>query len=102
MSTKPVTILVACGTGIATSTVVSVSIQEALEEKGYTVNMRQCKTAETQGKMEGVDLIVTTTQLSGDYGVPIIQTLAFITGIGKDQALQQIIEAVDKVIENKK
>lgn len=102
MSNKPVTILVACGTGIATSTVVSVSIQEELEEKGYTVNMRQCKTAEVQGKMEGVDLIVTTTQLAGNLGVPIINTLAFITGIGKDQAMQQIIEEVDKIIEKNK
>ena len=36
-------ILVACGTAIATSTVVSKAIEEALEARGIYVTIRQCK-----------------------------------------------------------
>jgi galactitol PTS system EIIB component len=90
---KPKTILVCCGTAIATSTVVAITIEEAMKERGIRVQTRQCKAAEISSRLEGVDLIVTTTQVKGDLGVPVIHTLAFLTGIGKDKALADI-EAV--------
>jgi galactitol PTS system EIIB component len=88
------TILVACGTAIATSTVVAVGIQEALKERGIDVKVRQCKTAEVSAHLDGVDLIVTTTSLTGNFGVPIIHTLAFLTGIGKEKTINEIIAAL--------
>jgi galactitol PTS system EIIB component len=88
------TILVACGTAIATSTVVAVGIQEALSDRGIDVKVRQCKTAEVQAHIDGVDLIVTTTSLTGNYGIPIIHTLAFLTGIGKEKVINDIINAL--------
>ena len=91
-STK--TILVACGTGIATSTVVAKGIEEYLKERGIRVNTRQCKATEVRGLASGADLIVTTTPLPKDLGVPVIQTLAFLTGIGKEDVLRQIEEAL--------
>lgn len=91
---KPKVILVACGTAIATSTVVAISIEEALKDRGIPVVTRQCKTAEVSGRLEGVDLIVTTTSLSGNFGVPVIQTLAFLTGIGKQDAIEKIVNAL--------
>jgi len=85
------TILVACGTAIATSTVMSVGIDEALRERGIQAQFRQCKTAEIRSHLEGVDLIVTTTSVTGDFGVPIIRSLAFLTGIGKDKLIDDIV-----------
>ena len=90
------TILVACGTAIATSTVMAVGIEEALKERGVDVQTRQCKAAEIRGHLTGVDLIVTTTSLTGDFGVPVIRSLAFLTGIGKDQLLNDIIAILNK------
>jgi len=95
MAGKPKTILVACGTGIATSTVVANLVEEALRDRGFNIHVKQCKVAEVQAHLDGVDLIVTTTQLSGNFGVPIIKTLAFLTGIGKEDALKQIIDALN-------
>lgn len=90
------TILVACGTAIATSTVMALGIQEALAARGIDVQTRQCKTAEIQGHLAGVDLIVTTTSVTGDFGVPIIRSLAFLTGIGKDKLIDDIIAVLNK------
>ena len=88
-------ILVACGTGIATSTMAAKSIESAMEDRGYyDIITRQCKTAEIKARLDGVDLLVTTTSFSEDIGVPIIRTLAFLTGMGKDEAIDQIIEAL--------
>ena len=90
------TILVACGTAIATSTVMAVGIEEALRERGVYVQTRQCKTSEIKAHLEGIDLIVTTTSITGDFGVPIIRSLAFLTGIGKPQLIDDIISALKK------
>jgi PTS system galactitol-specific IIB component len=38
------------------------------------------------------DLIVTTTPVATDHGKPVIQTLAFLTGIGKQTVVEQIVE----------
>jgi len=87
-------ILVACGTAIATSTVVARAIEEALEARGIRVTTRQCKATEVASLVQGMDLVVTTTPVPGNLGVPVIQTLAFLTGIGKEAAIEQIVAAL--------
>jgi PTS system galactitol-specific IIB component len=41
---------------------------------------------------DDADLIVTTTPVSVDQDIPVIHTLAFLTGIGKEDVIEQIIE----------
>ncbi len=89
---KPKVVLVACGTAIATSTVVAKGIEEAMRDRGLNVTTRQCKAAEIRSRLSGVDLVVSTTPVPDDLGVPVIQTLAFLTGIGKEDVLNQIEE----------
>jgi len=92
----PKRILVACGTAIATSTVVAKGIEEALKERGIQVITRQCKASEVRSLAGDADLIVTTTPVPSDLGVPVIQTLAFLTGIGKEDVIEQIIQELQK------
>lgn len=92
----PKRILVACGTAIATSTVVAKGIEEALKERGIQVITRQCKASEVKSLADDADLIVTTTPVPSDLNVPVIQTLAFLTGIGKEDVIEQIIEEIQK------
>jgi len=89
-------ILVACGTAIATSTVVARAIEEEMAARGIKVKTRQCKAAEVPSLAPSADLIVTTTPVPADLGVPVIRTLAFLTGVGKEQAVQQIFDSVTK------
>jgi PTS system galactitol-specific IIB component len=88
------TVLFACGTGIATSTVVANAVVETMKERGISIDPRQCKATEVRSQLGGVDLIVSTTQLPADLGVPAITTLAFLTGIGKADVLDKIEAAL--------
>ncbi|MEL7642857.1 MAG: PTS sugar transporter subunit IIB [bacterium] len=92
----PKRILVSCGTAIATSTVVAMAIEEALKDRGINVTIRQCKASEVPSLVQGMDLVVTTTPVPGNLGVPVIQTLAFLTGIGKEEVLEQIVAELKK------
>lgn len=87
-------VLVSCGTAIATSTVVAKAIEERCKAEGIAVRTRQCKAAEIRSLAQDADLIVTTTPVPSDIGVPVIQGLAFLTGIGRDQVLDQICAAL--------
>jgi len=93
---KPKVILVACGTAIATSTVVAKAIEEGLAARGIKVVTRQCKAAEVPSLASEADLVVTTTPVPTDLGVPVIKTLAFLTGVGKEEVLDQIVEILTK------
>lgn len=92
----PKRILVACGTAIATSTVVANAIEEELRDRGIDVKTQQCKASEVPSLAADFDLVVTTTPVPANLGVPVIQTLAFLTGIGKEEAIDQIIKALKK------
>jgi PTS system galactitol-specific IIB component len=87
-------VVISCGTAVATSTVVARAIEEACKEAGISVATRQCKAAEVRQMAQGADLIVTTTPIPSDIGVPVIQGLSFLTGVGKDETLKQIVEAL--------
>ncbi|MTI15998.1 PTS galactitol transporter subunit IIB [Rhodobacteraceae bacterium RKSG542] len=85
-------ILVACGTAVATSTVVCMAIEEAMKEKGIMVSTQQCKATEVPSLVENADLVVSTTPLPDDLPKPSIVTLAFLTGIGKDEIIEKIAD----------
>lgn len=86
-------VLVACGTGIATSTVVSKAVEDLAKENGMKVDIIQCKIAEVPGYADRADLLVTTTVVDKDkYAFPVISARAFLTGIGKDKTIAEILE----------
>jgi galactitol PTS system EIIB component len=92
-------ILLACGTGICTSTAVNAKLQRILDEKGLKgqYQITQCKIAEVPMKSADFDLCIATTQVSGEIKCPFIMGIAFLTGMG----LNPIIEKVLAILEIK-
>ena len=91
---KVKTVLVACGTAVATSTVVAHNILEEMGKRGIKVNVRQCKASEIPSLASTADLIVSTTQVPKNIDKPTIVTLAFLTGQGKAEVLDKIEKAL--------
>jgi PTS system galactitol-specific IIB component len=83
-------ILVACGTAIATSTVVAKKLEERLRALGIDVVIDQCKASEVGSKANNYDVIVSTTEVDDARGKPIVRTLSFLTGIGIDKDVETI------------
>lgn len=89
-------VVVACGTGIATSTVVADKIHEKCKEEGIQIDIVQCKVTEIGNYISDADLIVSTTIVSQKTDVPVVNGLPFITGIGVESALEKIIDILKK------
>jgi PTS system galactitol-specific IIB component len=83
-------ILVACGTAIATSTVVAKKLEEKLRARGIDVRIDQCKASEVGSKAMGYDVIVSTTEVDDARGKPLVRTLSFLTGVGVDADVEKI------------
>ncbi|MGM0138309.1 PTS system, galactitol-specific IIB component [Enterococcus sp. DIV0755b] len=85
-------ILVACGNGIATSTVVASKVKNYLTDHGVQVETTQTKLMEVPGKVQGYDLLVTTGQFDGQTGdVPVVKGMPILTGIGADKTMEEIL-----------
>ena len=83
-------ILIVCGTGIATSTVVAQKVREYCEAQGFEVAIDQAKVMETLRGVDDYDLVISTTQLPSSVSTPSVNGLPFLTGMGVDQTLEEI------------
>jgi PTS system galactitol-specific IIB component len=84
-------ILVACGAALATSTVVSRKLEEELAARGIRVVTEQAKVSEVAAAATNYDLIVTTGSVSDVGDTPVIQTVSFLTGIGIERDVDEIV-----------
>ena len=95
---KTLKVLVACGAGIATSTVVMKKVEELFATNNIPVNIEQIKISEAAGKQDGADMLISTTMLPTQYKIPAIQAMAFLTGIGTEKIEATIIEEAKKAL----
>ncbi|MGO2099739.1 PTS sugar transporter subunit IIB [Vagococcus salmoninarum] len=85
-------VLIACGNGIATSTVVASKVKEYLMSQGVEVTTNQTKLMEVTSKVQDYDLLVTTGQFEGQTGnVPVVKGMPILTGINSEQTMEEIL-----------
>lgn len=83
-------ILVVCGTGVATSTVVVAKVRAFCEANGLQATISQGAVADLVSGRANADFIVATTQIPSSVTIPVIQGLPFLTGMGVDAVQEQI------------
>ena len=84
-------ILIACGAGIATSTIVVSRVEELIKKHNLDVDIKQIKIAEAAGLQNEADLIVSTTILPTTYSIPSIIATNYIMGIGEEELDEEIL-----------
>lgn len=92
----PKRILVACGTAIATSTVVARKLEVELSNRGIEVVTDRANASDVPSKAGSYDLIVTTSLVEGAGDTPVIQTVSFLTGIGIDKDVDRIVAKLNE------
>ncbi|ALS37926.1 MULTISPECIES: PTS sugar transporter subunit IIB [Enterococcus] len=84
--------LIMCGTGVATSTIVTNKVKEWLKTKGYEneVKLYQSKVADEMNRIDDYDIIVSTTVVPDKIKDKIIMGLPLLTGMGTEEMYQEI------------
>jgi PTS system galactitol-specific IIB component len=94
---KKLNVLVACGAGIATSTVVMKKVEDLFKENNIDANLIQIKIAEASKKQEDADMLISTTVLPTKFNIPAIKAMGFLTGIGVDKLKDEILTTAREI-----
>lgn len=90
------TVIVACGAGVATSTILSQKIETLLEENQIVFRLIQCSLNEVTSYLQGSDLIVSSMQIFEELPIPKVLGISFLTGIGEEETKNTILEILKK------
>lgn len=89
------TILVVCGTGVATASVVAGRLRGLLDDAGVRATVRQGKIMDLLGPDLSADLIVSTVPVPDELGFPVMSGTPFLTGVGAEQAGIELLEFLE-------
>src|SRR5699024_2973766 len=92
MSNKTIKIFVACGSGIATSTIVQEKVKKFFAEKSDITQTITKGNINQIGSQDGnVDLILVTSSYKKDAKSPIIQVTNLISGVNEEKTKEEIM-----------
>lgn len=97
---KNIKVLIVCGSGIATSTMVAVKVKEMLEEHGFTVETKQGSAGSYRNDAADCDLIVSTAKLT-NTPIPMVLGVSYIMGRGIEETNQEILKIVNELPDKK-
>jgi len=91
-------LLIVCGTGVATSTVVTGKVKDFLKKNGLEkkVTLYQSKIADEVNHLDDYDIVLSTTIVPDHLKEKVINGVPLLTGIGADK----VFETIKKEIEN--
>ena len=87
-------IIIACGSGIATSTIISSRVSELLDEHHIHYDLIQCSLQEIDSYVSDADLIITSMDLQRSFPIPKITAISFLTSIGAEKTEEEILNAL--------
>lgn len=90
-------LMIMCGTGVATSTVVTNKVKEWLEEVGLSnkVHLYQGKVADELGRIDEYDIIISTTLVPTNIQDKVIMGLPLLTGMGVDELFATVRQQIE-------
>lgn len=80
---KKINILVACGSGVATSTIAQEAVKTIARNAGVDVNIIKATLAEVSEKQKDVDIVLTTANYRKPLDKPYMSVFGLISGVNK-------------------
>lgn len=89
------TVVIACGAGVATSTMVKMKVEQLLKNNQIKANIIQSRLSELLGYDGKADLFITTMKVDQNrYKTKVVQGSSFLTGINNEATEKEIVEAL--------
>ncbi|MBL1226727.1 PTS sugar transporter subunit IIB [Enterococcus sp. BWR-S5] len=85
-------IIVACGSGVATSQTVASKVSRLLKERNVNAYVEAVDLKSVERHMDSSVAYITITKTKKEYPIPVINGIAFLTGMGQEAELQKLID----------
>lgn len=90
-----VNVIVACGSGVATSQTVASKVNRLLKEKNIDAVVQAVDLKSVDRHLKDAAAYITIVNEQKKRDIPTINGIAFLTGLGQDVELQRLIEAIN-------
>ncbi|WP_445486728.1 PTS sugar transporter subunit IIB [Niallia sp. 03133] len=87
-------VIVACGSGVATSQTVASKVKKLLDVQGIRANVEAVDIKSIDTYIKDCSVYIAITKPRKDYKVPVLSGIPFLTGVGMEQELQKLIQAL--------
>lgn len=94
---KEVKVLVACGSGVATSTIAQEEIKAIAKEAGVKIRLMKGTISEVPMKQKDVDVVFTTANYRNPLEKPYLSVFGLVSGIGKDATKKKVADLLQKI-----
>ncbi|MBO0452341.1 PTS sugar transporter subunit IIB [Candidatus Enterococcus murrayae] len=94
---RKVTILVACGSGVATSTVAADEVKALCKEHNIPISLSKCSMTELPTQSQNADIVLTTNNFKGELAVPVLSIMGFVTGINEAKLKKTLVEKLQEI-----
>ncbi|MGH2318740.1 PTS sugar transporter subunit IIB [Planococcus sp. 4-30] len=91
-------LLIMCGTGIATSTVVKGKVEQWLKDNDLSqeVKIYQSKVSDEIGRIDEYDVVLSTTLVPDKIKDKVIDGVPLLTGIGVDSMYDKVLAEIKR------
>ncbi len=89
-------VIVACGSGVATSQTVASKVNRMLKEKGVDAQVEAVDLKSVDRYLVDAAAYITITKINKEYNVPVINGIAFLTGMNQEKEFQKLVDAINK------
>ncbi|MTW85980.1 PTS galactitol transporter subunit IIB [Virgibacillus dakarensis] len=85
-------VIVACGSGVATSQTVASKVKRILEEKKVRADVQAVDIKSLDNYIKSSDVYISITKNTKEYDIPTLNGIAFLTGMGIEQETQKLLD----------
>ena len=85
------TILIVCGTGMASSAIMGDAVHELLKRNQVDSKVILCRYSQIKSYLSQADLVIASVNPPEELERPVILGTGFLTGVGVDQLEQAIL-----------
>ena len=90
----PVPIVGACGSGVATSQTVASKVNRMLRADKIDAEVEAVDMKSVDRYLKNAAAYITIIRDKREYGLPVIDGIAFLTGVGQKEQYQKLLEAI--------
>lgn len=93
---RKIQILSVCGSGTVSSSMLSMKLKDLLDEFDYSCNTTEVSSSDIKNALVGkhYDFIACVSPVEGDFGIPKIDSVGFLTGLGEEECIKEVLEVI--------
>lgn len=84
-------VIVACGSGVATSQTVVSKVKKILEKNGVRANVEAVDIKSLDLHVKSSNVYIAITKAKKQYDIPTLNGIAFLTGMGLQEETEKLI-----------